>query len=83
MNGGTHERHVASIRFGCLGFGGPPSHVVMLRGLCVNKRHWLTGVKFSVVGGLAFVVPGLAMVLILSALFLEHAPPAWVAGATT
>lgn len=35
----------------------------------------------AVVGGLAFIVPGLLLVLVLSSLFLSTAPPAAVAGA--
>ena len=33
------------------------------------------------VGGLAFIVPGLVLILALSALFLEASPPAWIRGA--
>jgi chromate transporter len=99
-------------RIGCLGFGGPPSHIVMLRDLCVTRRQWLSGADFedavvacnllpgpastqlaiycasrvrgrlgALVGGLAFILPGLAIVLVLSSLFLESAPPTWIAGA--
>jgi chromate transporter len=99
-------------RIGCLGFGGPPSHIVMLRHLCVDRRGWLSGPDFedavvacnllpgpastqlaiycagrvrgrvgSIVGGLAFILPGLVAVLALSVLFLENAPPSWIAGA--
>jgi chromate transporter len=35
----------------------------------------------AVVGGLAFIVPGLMAILFLSALFLAGAPPLWVRGA--
>ena len=35
----------------------------------------------AVVGGLAFIVPGLIIILFLSALFLAGAPPLWVRGA--
>ena len=35
----------------------------------------------AVAGGLAFIVPGLALILALSALFLESSPPAWIRGA--
>jgi chromate transporter len=35
----------------------------------------------SVVGGLAFIVPGLILILLLSALFLAGSPPLWVRGA--
>jgi chromate transporter len=99
-------------RIGCLGFGGPPSHIVMLRDLCVDRRQWLTSADFedavvacnllpgpastqlaiycasrvrgrvgALVGGLAFILPGLAMVLVLASLFLKNSPPVWIAGA--
>jgi chromate transporter len=35
----------------------------------------------AVVGGLAFIVPGLILILLLSALFLAGTPPLWVRGA--
>ena len=35
----------------------------------------------AVVGGLAFIVPGLIIILLLAALFLAGAPPLWVRGA--
>ncbi len=28
-------------RIGCIGFGGPPAHIALLRALCVEDRHWL------------------------------------------
>ena len=34
----------------------------------------------ALVGGLAFIVPGLIVILVLSALFLAGAPPIWVRG---
>jgi chromate transporter len=34
----------------------------------------------AVVGGLAFIVPGLILILVLAALFLAGAPPLWVRG---
>jgi chromate transporter len=39
------------------------------------------GAAGALAGGLAFVLPGLALILALSALFLAGAPPAWVRGA--
>src|SRR3954467_9152052 len=93
-------------RIGCVGFGGPPAHIALLRGLCVQRRSWLSerefedaiaatnllpgpastqlaifcawrlrGVAGALVGGLAFIVPGLALILALSTLFLASAPP--------
>jgi len=28
-------------RIGCIGFGGPPAHIALLRGLCVEERQWM------------------------------------------
>jgi chromate transporter len=28
-------------RIGCIGFGGPPAHIALLRQLCVERRRWL------------------------------------------
>jgi chromate transporter len=99
-------------RIGCIGFGGPPAHISLLRRLVVDDRGWLPAEEFedavaacnllpgpastqlailcarrvrgiagAVVGGLAFIVPGLVLILALSALFLESSPPAWIRGA--
>ena len=99
-------------RIGCTGFGGPPAHIALLRGLCVDKKRWLTAHEFedavaacnllpgpastqlaifcawrvagpigAIVGGLAFIVPGLAAILVLAAVFLAGSPPDWVRGA--
>src|SRR3954468_19740492 len=99
-------------RIGCLGFGGPPAHIALLRELVVDRRAWLSaeevedaiaacnllpgpastqlaiftawrvrGPAGAVVGGLAFILPGLVAILALSALFLSGSPPAWVQGA--
>jgi chromate transporter len=100
------------LRIGCIGFGGPPAHVNLLRQLCVDRRRWLSAVEFedgvattnllpgpastqmaifcawrvcgtvgAVVGGLAFILPGLLLILGLAVLFLQGAPPTWVQGA--
>ena len=34
-------------RIGCLGFGGPPTHIAMFRDLCVRDRGWLTEQDFE------------------------------------
>jgi len=99
-------------RIGVTGFGGPPAHIALLRGLCVQRNSWLSEAEFedgiaatsllpgpastqlaifcawrlagpvgAVVGGVCFIVPGLIIILALSALFLAHSPPAWVSGA--
>jgi chromate transporter len=99
-------------RIGCIGFGGPPAHIALLRELCVDRRGYLThrdfedglaacnllpgpastqlaiycawrvrGVAGGLVGGLAFIVPGLVLIVALAALFLSGSPPEWVRGA--
>jgi chromate transporter len=99
-------------RIGCIGFGGPPAHIALLRELCVDRRGWLSAAEFedgiaatsilpgpastqlaifcawrlrgpagALVGGACFIVPGLIVILGLSALFLAARPPLWVRGA--
>ena len=34
-------------RLGCVGFGGPPAHVALLRELCVERRGWLSAREFE------------------------------------
>ncbi|MFJ7244357.1 chromate efflux transporter [Kitasatospora sp. NPDC098652] len=99
-------------RIGCIGFGGPPTHIALLRQLCVQRRGWITAEEFedgiaatnllpgpastqlaiftawrlrglpgALVGGIAFIVPGLVLILALAALFLAGHPPLWVRGA--
>jgi chromate transporter len=99
-------------RIGCLGFGGPPTHIKMLRDLCVEREHWLEPAEFedavsacnllpgpastqlaifcawrlrgrpgALVGGAAFILPGLIVILALAALFLSGSPPRWVTAA--
>jgi len=99
-------------RLGCIGFGGPPTHIALLRRMCVEQRHWiepkefedaiaatnllpgpastqlaifcawrLRGVRGAILGGLCFIVPGLILILALSAVFLASHPPDWILGA--
>jgi chromate transporter len=99
-------------RIGCIGFGGPPAHIALLRQLCVERRGWLDAQEFedaiatcnllpgpastqlaifcawrvrgrlgALAGGVAFILPGLIMILALSVLFLAGTPPLWVRGA--
>ncbi|MCO8274228.1 chromate efflux transporter [Actinoplanes sp. TRM 88003] len=98
-------------RIGCIGFGGPPSHIALFRKLCVDDRKWLDAQEFedaiaacnllpgpastqlaifcawrvrgragALVGGAAFILPGLIAILVLAALFLGD-PPTWVRAA--
>ena len=99
-------------RIGCVGFGGPPTHIKLLRELCVERRGWIGGQDFedaiaacnllpgpastqlaiwcawrlrgrpgALIGGAAFIIPGLIVILALAALFLAASPPLWVLGA--
>jgi len=34
-------------RIGCVGFGGPPAHIALLRRQCVTEHHWLTEHDFE------------------------------------
>ncbi|MFG2001064.1 chromate efflux transporter [Spirillospora sp. NPDC048911] len=34
-------------RIGCVGFGGPPAHIALLRRLCVKERGWLSAAEFE------------------------------------
>jgi chromate transporter len=99
-------------RIGCTGFGGPPTHIKMLRDLCVDREGWVDAAEFedavaacnllpgpastqlaifcawrvrgrlgALIGGAAFIVPGLIVILALAAVFLSGSPPAWVLGA--
>jgi chromate transporter len=98
-------------RIGCIGFGGPPAHIALLRKLCVSERQWLDAAEFedaiaacnllpgpastelaifcawrvrgrlgALAGGAAFIVPGLIVILALSALFLASTLPDWIRG---
>jgi chromate transporter len=100
------------IRLGSIGFGGPPTHIALLRRMCVEERQWIEAKEFedavatmnllpgpastqlaiycayrlrgrvgAILGGLCFIVPGLLLILALSALFLASHPPGWVIGA--
>jgi chromate transporter len=99
-------------RIGCIGFGGPPAHIRLLRQLCVERKGWLDAREFedaiavcnlmpgpastqlaifcawrlrgragALIGGAAFIVPGLIVILSLAVLFVASSPPLWVLGA--
>ena len=100
------------LRLGCIGFGGPPTHIALLRRMCVEERQWIEAKEFedaiattnllpgpastqlaiycawrlrgavgAILGGLCFIVPGLVLILALSAVFLASHPPDWILGA--
>ena len=112
MRPGLRQILVEWGRIGCVGFGGPPAHVALLRELCVERRGYLDEEAFedgvaatnllpgpastqlamycawrlrgnagALIGGLAFIVPGLVLILALAVLFLAGSPPRWVLGA--
>jgi chromate transporter len=99
-------------RIGCLGFGGPPTHIAMLRRLVVEREQWIDDVEFedaiaatnllpgpastqlaifcawrlrgapgALIGGACFICPGLALIILLAAIFLASNPPTWIKGA--
>jgi chromate transporter len=99
-------------RIGCVGFGGPPTHIAMLRRLTVERERWidetefedaiaatnllpgpastqlaifcawrLRGARGALVGGACFIFPGLALIIVLAAVFLASNPPTWIKGA--
>jgi chromate transporter len=99
-------------RIGCIGFGGPPTHIKLLRELCVERKRWIPPVEFedaiaacnllpgpastqlaifcawrmrgrvgALLGGAAFIIPGLILILALAALFLAATPPRGVLAA--
>lgn len=49
--------------------------------LSIFCAYRVAGPGGALVGGLAFIVPALVLILALSVLFLAHRPPLWVAGA--
>jgi chromate transporter len=45
-------------RIGCLGFGGPPAHITMLRRLCVEDRGWISDEEFERAVAATSMLPG-------------------------
>jgi chromate transporter len=45
-------------RIGCVGFGGPPAHIALLRQLCVDDRAWLTDMQFERAIAATNLLPG-------------------------
>jgi chromate transporter len=45
-------------RIGCLGFGGPPTHIAMLRDLCVDREDWLDAHEFEDAVAACNLLPG-------------------------
>src|SRR5580658_11338225 len=45
-------------RIGCIGFGGPPAHIRLLRQLCVERRGWLDAREFEDAIAVCNMMPG-------------------------
>jgi chromate transporter len=45
-------------RLGCVGFGGPPTHVRLLRDLCVERRRWMEAREFEDALAACNLLPG-------------------------
>jgi chromate transporter len=45
-------------RIGCVGFGGPPAHIALLRELCVERRRWIAERDFEDAIAAVNLLPG-------------------------
>jgi len=45
-------------RIGCVGFGGPPAHIALLRELCVQRHQWLSSPQFERAIAATNLLPG-------------------------
>ena len=45
-------------RIGCIGFGGPPAHIALLRRLCVDQRGWISDEEFERAIAATSMLPG-------------------------
>ncbi len=45
-------------RIGCIGFGGPPTHIKLLRDLCVDRKQWLDAREFEDAVAACNLLPG-------------------------
>jgi chromate transporter len=45
-------------RIGCVGFGGPPAHIALLRKLCVDRERWLDATEFEDAVSACNLLPG-------------------------
>jgi chromate transporter len=46
------------LRLGCIGFGGPPTHIALLRRLCVEEREWIEAQEFEDAIATTSLLPG-------------------------
>lgn len=76
-------------RIGCLGFGGPPTHIAMLRELTVERRGWLAADELEDAIAACNMMPGAGVhpvchLLRVAAAWLGRvasSPPDWARGA--
>jgi chromate transporter len=70
-------------RIGCIGFGGPPAHIRLLRQLCVERKGWLDAREFEDAIAVCNLMPGPAstQLAIFCAWRLRGRPGALVGGA--
>jgi chromate transporter len=45
-------------RIGCIGFGGPPAHIALLRDLCVERERWISDHDFEDAIAACNLLPG-------------------------
>ncbi len=45
-------------RIGCIGFGGPPTHIALLRELCVSRNKWIDAAEFEDAVAACNLLPG-------------------------
>jgi chromate transporter len=69
-------------RIGCIGFGGPPTHITLLRELCVERNGWLEPAEFEDAVASCNLLPGPAstQLSILCAWRVRGVPGALVGG---
>ena len=70
-------------RIGCIGFGGPPAHIRLLRDLCVERRAWIDAQEFEDAIAACNLLPGPAstQLAIFCAWRLRGRPGALAGGA--
>jgi chromate transporter len=70
-------------RIGCLGFGGPPTHIAMLRALVVERGRWIDAAEFEDAIAATNILPGPAstQLAIFCAWRLRGVPGALIGGA--
>ena len=65
-------------RIGCTGFGGPPTHIALLRTLCVDGREWMSASEFEDGIAACNLLPGPASTQL--AIFCAWRLRGWIGG---